>query len=205
MSRPERDDVDLVRFGFARTLVEFTDHLDEFGFFAFERTLGVEHVAALDRELFLGRAQLIAQRLVARFERENGGGLFAELDLEPVDGVALLAEFGKLAGALGAEIFDADFKPPRRHGELGAQLIFVGLNFGHRQRRRRFEASHRQAHGAAMDKGDNDEPDQGRDEEADPEIHDRFNHETLLQTYPSPATPRKPSRGGFIAARISGD
>ena len=55
--------------------------------------------ARLDRELFFGGAQLIAQRLVARFQRENRGGLLAELDLEPVDGVALLAEFGELAGA----------------------------------------------------------------------------------------------------------
>ncbi|MEI9803278.1 MAG: hypothetical protein WDN48_00975 [Pseudolabrys sp.] len=84
---------------------------------------------------------------------KNGGGLFAELDLEPVDGVALLAQLGKLAGALGAEILDADFEPPRRHRELGAQLILVGLNLGHRQRCRRFEPAHGQAHRAAMGRG----------------------------------------------------
>ena len=71
----------------------------EFGFLVGQRALGFVHRAGLDREFFFGRAQLVAQRLVARFERENGGGLFAELDLEPVDGVALLAEFGELAGA----------------------------------------------------------------------------------------------------------
>ena len=61
--------------------------------------LGLAQRAGLDRELVLGRAQLILDALVARFEREDGRGLFAELDLEPVDDVGLLAEFGELAGA----------------------------------------------------------------------------------------------------------
>ena len=132
----------------------------------------------LTRNFFLGGAQLIAQRLVARLERENGGGLFAELDLEPIDGVALLAELGELAGASGLELLDAHFQPPRRHGEFGAQLILVGLDFGHRQRRRGFEPPHCQAYGAVVDERNDNEPDQSRDQKADPEIHDRFDHGT---------------------------
>ena len=104
-----------------------------------------------------------------------------ELDLEPVDGVALLAELGELAGGLGLELLDAHFEAPRRHGEFGAQLILVGLDFRHRQRGRGFEPAHGQPHRAAMDEGNDDEPDQGRDEKADPEIHDRFDHERRLQ------------------------
>ena len=64
-----------------------------------KRALGIVHGAGLDREFLFGGAQLVAQCFVARFQRENRGGLFAELDLETIDGVALLAEFGKLAGA----------------------------------------------------------------------------------------------------------
>ena len=35
-----------------------------------------------------------------------------------------------------------------------------------------------------MDKGNDNKPDQGRDEEADPEKHDRFNHNERLPTHP---------------------
>ena len=85
------------------------------------------------------------------------------------------------------ELFDAHFEPARRHREFGAELILVGLDFRHRQRRRGFEPAHGQAHGAAMNERDDDEPDQGCDEKADPEIHDRFNHGTTPPTRPSPA------------------
>ena len=157
-------------------LVQFARQLGELGFLVGERALGIVHRAGLGRDLVLGRAHLVAQRLVARFQRENGGGLFAELDLEPVDGVALLAEFGELAGGLGLELVDAHFQAPRRHGEFRAQLVLVGLDFRHRQRRGGLQAPHGQPHRAAMHEGDDDQPDQGCEQEADPEIHDRFDH-----------------------------
>ena len=186
----ERDDLDLLRIGQRRALVERADQLGEFGFLVGQRALGVVHDAGLGGDFFLGGAQLVAQRLVARFQRENGGGLFAQLHLEPVDGVALLAELGKLAGGLGLELLDAHFEPPRRHGEFGAQLILVGLDFRHRQRGRGFEPPHGQPHRAAMDEGNDDEPDQGRDQKPDPEIHDRFDHERRLQlTLPARTAP----------------
>ena len=174
----QRDDFDLLRVGERRSLVEFAHQLGKLGLLVGQRALGIMHGAGLDREFLFGRAQLVAQRLVARFQRKNGGGLFAELDLEPVDGVALLAEFGKLAGGFGLELLDAHFQPPRRHREFGAQLILVGLDFRHRQRRGGFEPPHGQPHRAAVHQRNDDETDQGRDQEPDPEIHDRFNHET---------------------------
>ena len=58
------------------------------------------------------------------------------------------------------------------------KLILVGLDFRHRQRRGGFEPPHRQPHGAAMNQRNNDEPEQRRDQKADPEIHDRFDHGT---------------------------
>src|SRR6185503_4576865 len=139
-------------------------------------------------DFFLGRAQLVAQRAVARLERENGGGLLAQLDLEPVDGVALLADLGKLAGAFGLELLDAHFQAPRRHGEFGAQLILVGLDLGHRNRRRGLEPAHGQAHRAVVDEWDDEKSDERGDQEADPEIHDRFNHEARLQRTRTAAT-----------------
>ena len=100
--RLQRDDFDLLAVGRAGALVELAHQLGEFGFLA-ARTRSASSMALVLTENSSSRgAQLVAQRLVARFQRENGGGLFAELDLEPVDGVVLLAEFGKLAGALGA-------------------------------------------------------------------------------------------------------
>ena len=82
------------------------------------------------------------------------GRLLAEFFLELVDGVGLLAEFGELRRRPGLHLLDAHFEPARRHGELGAQLILVGADFGDRERRRRFQAPHRQAHGAVMHERD---------------------------------------------------
>ena len=61
---------------------------------------------------------------------------------------------------LRLELLDAHFEPPRRHGEFGAQLILVGLDFGHRQRRRGFQPAHGQPYGAVMHERNDDEPDQ---------------------------------------------
>ena len=132
----ERIDFGFLRIGQHRTLVERADEFGKFGFLVGQRAFGLVHNAGLGGDFVLGGAQLIAQRLVARFQREYGGGLFAQLHLEPVDGVALLAEFGELAGGPGLELLDAHFKAPRRHGEFGAQLVLVGMDFRHRQRRR---------------------------------------------------------------------
>ena len=93
---------------------------------------------------------------------------------------------------LDLSCLDAHFEPPRRHGEFGAQLILVGLDFRHRQRGRGFETAHGQPHRAAMDEGNDDEPDQGCDEKSDPEKHDRFNHNRRLQLNSADLAPRKP-------------
>ena len=139
-------------------------------------TLRVVHRAGLDQKFFLGCTQLFAQILVPRLERENGRGLFAEFDLEAIDGVALLAKLGKLACASGLELLDAHFQSPRRHGELGAQLVLVGLNLGHRQRRGCLEPTHCQTYGARMDERNDNEPNQSRGKKANAEKHDRLNH-----------------------------
>ena len=56
-----------------------------------------------------------------------------------------LAELGELARGLGLHLLDAHFEPARRHREFGAQLILVGLDFRHRERRRGFQAAHGEA------------------------------------------------------------
>ena len=106
----ERDDLDLLGIGQRRALVQFVEQLGEFGLLVGQRSLGVVHDAGFGRDFILGGAQLVAQRLVARFECENGGGLFTELHLEPVDGVALLAKLGELAGGFGLELSRRSFR-----------------------------------------------------------------------------------------------
>ena len=136
--------------------------------------------ADLRLELVLGGAQLVAQILVPRFQREDRRRLLAEFFLELVDGVGLLAEFGELAGRPRLHLLDAHLEPARRHGEFGAQLILVGANFGDRQRCRRFKAAHGQAYRPIVHKGDEKQSEQRRDQKPDPEKHDRFNHDTTL-------------------------
>ena len=179
--RAQRRQLDALTVGHDRALAELGDELGKLGLLVGERALRLAQRGrisartpprwrAVDRAEFLSRDS----------EREDRRGLLAELFLELVDGVGLLAELGELAGGLGLHLLDAHFEPARRHGEFGAQLILVGADFGDRQRRRRFEAPHRQAHGAVMHQGDEKQSEQRRNQKPDPEIHDRFDHDTTL-------------------------
>ncbi len=175
---PHRGEFDALGVGRHRAVAEFGEQLAEFGLLVGERLLGVAQRSTFELEFLLGRAQLVAHRLVARLEREDRRGLLAEFLLEMIDGVGLLAELGQLRRRLGLHLLDGHFEPSRRHRELGAQLILVGADFGDRQWRCRLEPPHRQAHRAVMHQRDEQQAEQCRDEESDPEIHDRFDHDS---------------------------
>ena len=159
-------------------LAQLGDQLDQLGLLVGERALDFAQRAVFELEFFFGGAQLLALGLVASLQREDGRGLLAELLPEQIDGVGLLAELGKLRRRLGLHLRHAHFEAAGRHGEFGAQLVLVGADFGNRQRRRRFEAAHGQAHGAVMNQRDEQQSEQRRNQETDAEIHDRFDHET---------------------------
>jgi hypothetical protein len=141
-----------------------------------EQALGLPQRADLDRVLGFGGVELILQRLLPGLQGEDRGALLAQLDLEPVDGVGFLAKLGELGRGLGLHLLDRKFKPPGRHGELGAQLVLVGLDLRHRQRRRRFQPPHGQSDRAVVHKRNQHEPEQARDEKANAEEHDRLDH-----------------------------
>jgi hypothetical protein len=182
--RLERDDLDALAVRGRRLLGERGARLGELGFLVGKIALGLAQIVGLDLQLVLGCAQLVLDALVARFQRENGRGLLAELDLEPVDDVVLLAEFRELAGRLGLELVDAHFEPPRRHREFGTQLILVGLDFRHRERGRGLQPPHGEAHRAGMHERHDDKSKQARGQKAEPEEHDRFDHERSLRPRP---------------------
>ena len=163
-----------------RTFAEFGNQFRQVRLLVGERTLGFARSGRLNLEFLLGGAQLVAQILFARLEGEDRCGLCAEFFLELVDGVALFAELGKLAGRFGLHLLDAQLQPPRRHGEFGAQLIFVGADFGDGQRRCRLQPPHGQPDSAIMDQRDEQQSEQRCNKEPDPEIHDRFDHDTTL-------------------------
>jgi hypothetical protein len=48
-----------------------------------------------------------------------------------------------------------------------------------------------------VDERDDDEADEGRDEKADPEIHDRFNHENDASSSPKPVYPTETMAWGL--------
>ena len=98
--RLQRDDLDALAVGGRRSSRRAAGSRGKLGLLVGEATLGLAQRIGLDLEFVLGRAQLVLDALVARFEREDGRGLFAEFDLEPVDDVALLAELGELAVVL---------------------------------------------------------------------------------------------------------
>ena len=147
-----------------------------------QRLLGEPQRLGLGGVLFLGRAKLLLHRLLARFQRKDRGVLLAELDLHAVDRIGLLAEIGELAGGAVLELLDAHLEPPRRHREFRAQLVLVGLDLRHRQRRCGLEPARGQPHGAVMHQRHDHQAAQHRHQETDRQIHDRFDHETLLPT-----------------------
>ena len=128
------------------------------------------------RELALERSDIVGQLLFLGLEREQRRGFFAELELEPADRLAFPADLGGLAGGLRLHLLDVHFEPAHGHGEFGAQLILVGLNFRHRQRGQRFQPTHGETHRAGMHQRDDADDEQARDQKPDPDIHDRFDH-----------------------------
>ncbi len=181
----QRRELDTLAVGQDRTFAQFCDDLGEVGLLVGQGAFGLVQGGRLDLEFLLGGAELIAQASLARLEGEHSRSLFTEFFLELIDGVSLLAELGKLAGGFRLHLLDAHFQPPRRHGELGAQLVLVGANFSDRQRRRRLQPPHGQPDCTIMDQGDEQQSEQRRDKESDPEIHDRFDHDTTLWTPPT--------------------
>ena len=121
--------------------------------------------------------EILGELLFLGLERKQRRGLFAELELEAADRVALLADLRELVRGLRLHLLDAHFEPARGHGEFGAQLILVGLNFRHRERGERFQPPHGEAHGARMDQRNDADDEQARDKKPDPDKHDRFDHD----------------------------
>jgi hypothetical protein len=91
-----------------------------------------------------------------RLGREFVGhrGLFHQLGLEQVDRLSLARDVAELDGRLGLELFDRHFEPAHGQRELGAQMVLVGLNLGHRHRDGIGEAALGEADRALMDEGD---------------------------------------------------
>ena len=172
-----RHQFDLTALRHHRTVGQFDIEPGKVVLLVLERLLGVAQRFGLGGKFLFGGAKLFLHRLLASFQRKDGGVLLAEFELHAIDRVGLLAEFGELAGGLVLELIDAHLEPARRHREFGAKLILVGLDFGHRQRRRRLQPSRRQAHRAVMHQRQDHQPDQHRDQKTDRQIHDRFDHE----------------------------
>jgi hypothetical protein len=177
--RAQRNDFDALTVGQERALAELGGELEQRGLLVGERARGVVQRLGPGADFFFGRAGEIAQRFLARFERKDRAGFVGKLALEPVDRLGLLAEFRELARGACLELVDADLEPSRRHRKLGPQLVLVGLDLRHGQRRCSFEAADGEADGAIMDERDEHKPDQACEQEADRKIHDRFDHHTL--------------------------
>ena len=118
--RLERDQFDLLAVGGRGFVVELMRELGQFGDFVGQRSLGFAQRRGFDRIFLFGAAQLVLERFLARFEREDRRGLVAEFHLEAVDDVGFLSDFGELARRLRLHLLDAHFQAPGRHREFGA-------------------------------------------------------------------------------------
>ncbi len=127
------DQLDLAALRHHRTIRQFGIESCELVLLVLQCLFGAAHRFSFDAEFLFGGAQLFLDRLLARFERKDRGVLFTKLELHAIDRIGFLAEFGELAGGLVLELVDAHLQPPRRHREFRAQLVLVGLDFGHRQ------------------------------------------------------------------------
>ena len=174
--RLERHDLHALAVGRHPPLVEIAGQARELRLFVGQRPFGLAQRVGLGRQLVLGRVQLIFERLIARLEGKDGRGFLPDLCLELIDDVGLLAQLGELARGLALELVDAHLEPPGRHGELGAQLVLVRLDFRHRYRNRRFQPARGEPLGPAVNERHDDEREQGCGQKAEPEIHDRLDH-----------------------------
>jgi hypothetical protein len=174
------DQFDLSALGDLGAVVEFGGETGEFALLVGESAIGSSEGFGFGGEFAFSGCELLFHRRLARFQIEDSCGFFTQLDLHPVDGVGLLAEFGELVGGLALELFDAHFQPPCRHGEFGAELVLVGLDFGHRQRCRSFEPAGCQAHSAVVHQRHDKQAAQHRGQKTDRQIHDRLDHGTML-------------------------
>jgi hypothetical protein len=177
--RVDGGELDLSRFRDLRAVRQLVAYLRQLVLLVGQFRLGLAQRLGLCREFFFGGAQLFLHGLFACLELEDRCVLLAELEFHPVDRFGFLAQFSKLARGLGLELVDAYLQPPRRHCEFGAQLVLVGLDLGHRQRRRCLQPPGGQADGAAVHQGNDGEPEQGGDQKTDREIHDRLDHGAL--------------------------
>src|SRR6478735_213291 len=118
----------------------------------------------------------VLERVKLGFECGDLNFLRLAFDFEPIDGVFVFAEFGKLVGVLIFQLVDGDLEAPCRHCEFCAQRIFVGLDFRHRLWDGIFQPPRGKPHSAAMDKRDKGHCDEGRQQKPYAEIHDGFDH-----------------------------
>ncbi len=148
----------------------------EFGLRIRERAFGLLQCARSGSELVLERSDIVGQLPFLGFEREQRRGFLAKLELEPADRLTFPADLGGLAGGFRLHLLDVHFEPAHGHGEFGAQLILVGLNFRPRQRGQRFQPTHGETHRARVHQWDDADDEQPRDQKPDPDVHDRFDH-----------------------------
>ncbi len=158
-------------------VVEVGGDLDELGPRARERALRFLERDRLGGELGLRGLQVVGELLFLGFERKQRGGLLAELEFEAADRFAFPAEFCELVRRFRLHLLDAHLEAAHGHGEFGAQLILVGLNFRDRQRGESFEAAHGEAYRARVHQWNNADNEQARDQKPDPDIHDLFDHD----------------------------
>ena len=133
--------------------------------------------AGFGGEFGLRDLQVVGELLFLGFERKQRGGLFAELELEAADGLALPAEICELVGGLRLHLLDVHFEPAHGHGEFGAQLILIGLDLRDRHRGQGFQPTHGEAHRTRVHQWNNADNEQARDQKPDPDKHDLFDHD----------------------------
>jgi hypothetical protein len=111
----------------------------------------------------------------ALFELADLLQLALALVLDGADFVALAIDVAELLAEAAAQRLDVHFKAAGGKGEFGAELVFVGAELGHGDRRRCFDALFGEAHGTAPDGWHDGEREEARYQEPQRQIHNVLN------------------------------
>jgi hypothetical protein len=83
-------------------------------------------------------------------EARNFGLKLIAFKVEPVDDVALFAQFNKLIGNFVSKLLNSYLQPPSRHRELRTQQILISPNFRLRLRKASFQPPYCQPNRAVL-------------------------------------------------------
>jgi hypothetical protein len=157
--------------------------------------------------LLLQLENAAAKLSLALLKLADDGHVVVPLALHAAQFGLAAVHVAQLVGEAAAQRLDVHFEPAGGEGELGAQLILVGAELGHGDRRRRLDALLGEAHRALPDRGHDDQAQKPGDQHPQGEVHDVLDEHNSTPrprgSVPSPRQSTENDIGGRHRATVA--